>query len=203
MKPEDQAELNIVLRSRERNTVTTASARVQLTVEIEAKSSWSNDTTVAQIDQQALGHVGVGLALLQGCAQQALQLVAELLGFEHAHTGQRQGTGLAQALHHLLHVCGQCVGIQLGRHMLQFVVNQLVQIQPTQTKEFFVVQLAALVVQMHLQAFAKKRAHGFAQEARQLQQGDGGYAVGGFQYRQQACISCGSGPLVANVSRGH
>jgi hypothetical protein len=57
MKPEDQAELNIVLRSRERNTVTTASARVQLTVEIEAKSSWSNDTTVAQIDQQALDEV--------------------------------------------------------------------------------------------------------------------------------------------------
>ena len=57
MKPEDQAEFNIAVRSRERNTVTTASARVQLTVEIEAKSSWSNDTTVAQIDQQALDEV--------------------------------------------------------------------------------------------------------------------------------------------------
>ena len=74
---------------------------------------------------------------------------------------------------------GQVVGTQFRGHMLQFVVDQLVQVQARQSKELLVVQLAALVLQVHLQAFPKKRAHRFAQEAGQLgERDDGGLLIG-------------------------
>ena len=42
--------------------------------------------------------------------------------------------------------------------MLQFVVQQLVQVQPAQAKQFFVVQRAALVFQMHGCSRSRKNA---------------------------------------------
>jgi hypothetical protein len=140
---------------------------------------------VGHIDQQALGRIGVSLPLAQRCAQHGLQAGLEVFCGELAHTGQRQSPSLAQALHHLLHMRGQCVRVQRAGHMLQLVVDQLVKVQTRQPKEFFVVQLAALVLQVHLQAFAKKSAHRLAQKAGELAERDDGHALRGFERRQQ------------------
>ena len=141
---------------------------------------------VRQVDQHALGHVGVGPALAQRSDQLGLQDVGELLCFERAHARQRQGPGLTQVLHHTRCMAGQFVCAQIRRHVLQFVVEQLVQVQPAQAKQFFVMQLAALVFQMHLQPLAEKSTHRFAQEAGQLgERDDRGLLVGGHERRQQ------------------
>ena len=84
MKPSTPEEENHAVRlsigSRERNTVTTASARVQIVVEIDAKSTWSNDTTVAQIDQQALDDIASSIGHVFKLAREAnikMRLVGE------------------------------------------------------------------------------------------------------------------------------
>ena len=141
---------------------------------------------VRLVDQHTLGRFGVGPALAQRSGQLGLQDVGELLGFERAHTRQRQGPGFTQVLHHTRCMAGQFVCAQIRGHMLQFVVEQLVQVQPAQAKQFFVMQLAALVFQMHLQPLAEKRTHRFAQEAGQLgERDDRGLLVGGHERRQQ------------------
>ena len=83
---------------------------------------------VRPIHQKPLGRFGINLPLAQRCAQHGLQAGLEMLCGELAHARRRQGPGLAQALHHLLHMRGQCVGTQFGGHMLQLVVDQLVKV---------------------------------------------------------------------------
>jgi hypothetical protein len=157
-----------------------------LTCQHIAQRVLQDDLRMRQVNQHAVGGMGVSLALAQRSAQHGLQTGAEFLRLQRAHACERQGPRLTQALNHLLHMRWQCVGIQLGGHMLQFMVEQLVQVQPAQTKEFFVVQRAAFVLQMHLKPFAKKRADRLAQEAGQLgERNDRGLIVGSHEWRQQ------------------
>ena len=46
--------------------------------------------------------------------------------------------------------------------MLDLVVQQLVQVEPTQAKQLFVMPFVALVLQVHLQPLSKKRPHRLA-----------------------------------------
>jgi len=78
---------------------------------------------VRLIDQHALSGIGVAFALAQRSGQLGLQDVGEFLRFERAHTCQWQGPGLAQVLHHTLRVCSHSICTELGRHMLQFVIE--------------------------------------------------------------------------------
>ena len=58
-----------VFATRERNTVVTASAKVQVILEIDAGSRWGNDTLLAQIDTQAIDDVNHTLQRLETFAK--------------------------------------------------------------------------------------------------------------------------------------
>ena len=60
----------IVFSNRERKTTTSARATVQVTLEIDAKGTWSKDTSIAQVDTQAIDSAESTLARLLSIAKE-------------------------------------------------------------------------------------------------------------------------------------
>lgn len=63
------SERSYVFASRERPTETIATARIQLTIEVDAKSRWSAATSIAQVDTQAIDETREELARLLDLAR--------------------------------------------------------------------------------------------------------------------------------------
>lgn len=68
--PSPETEARVAFSNRERNTNTSARATVQVTLEIDAKGTWSKDTSIAQVDTQAIDSAESTLARLLSIAKE-------------------------------------------------------------------------------------------------------------------------------------
>lgn len=71
LKSEEKPVERVVFAPRERNTTTSARATVQVTMEVEASGKWGRDTSIAQIDTQAIDSIEQRLAKVISLARES------------------------------------------------------------------------------------------------------------------------------------